>query len=134
MNQKEIAEATGPQLVAAYNQITGKSIKRFASLTEARKRVAEAVAEKPAAEVRTVSKMASKAGRPHTLLEFKATNSGTTKPHSTSLRGQVLSHIQQSEGYVSLADLTTQFGPKAKGCIQKLIELKHLEVKPQATA
>ena len=62
-------------------------------------------------------------------LIVKATFAGTSKPQATSKRAAVLKLVQEAQdATITLVALDAAMGEPTRGYIQKLVEMKHLEV------
>lgn len=138
-------------LLAKYNELTGKSIKRFSSRDAGEKQTLAAMtaakpaaAKKPkkvaaetttitapaetvaAAQVKVMKENATQ-GRPN--LDYKIELSeGVAKVRDSSLRGKIMAYLRTAgtPKQVALSALVTMFGVEAKGAVQKLTQTKWL--------
>ena len=123
----QLTAMSGPELLKLYNTLSGAAaIARFSSKADGVKRVAALLAAR-ARTARTVAPMGEKLnGRPRQDFTLKARAKGTSAVRATSLRGQVFAAIRD-RGPIALSKLREEFGPGAKGCVQKLLEVDWIE-------
>lgn len=154
MKRSEVKTATTKALVATYNEITGKGIKKFADRAAAEKAVTKllppdepaaktAKGEKPAkAPKATKAPKAPKApkvandagdgrgrGRPSVdfTVKFVGGDAAQSSVRENSNRGMVLAEIRKRKS-VRRADLDAVLGFESAGYVQKLVEKGHVEV------
>lgn len=119
-----------PELVKLYNQCSGEGIKRFSSRSKGVQRTIEALAKRPSstiAGVRTI-RNGGKLGRP--LLDFPVVlaEQGKSQIRATSLRGQIIAHMKTlTPPSTTVAALVEKFTEKARGAVQKLLEVGWLK-------
>jgi hypothetical protein len=118
------------ELVKLYNTIAGQRVQKFSSRAAGIKLLLAALAEraksapKPRLAVRTVSKVATNAGRPKVVFSVKMAEEGKSEVRSKSLRGQILAHLKTaSNRTAAIADLESKFGDAARGAVLKLLEV-----------
>jgi hypothetical protein len=115
------------ELLKLYNRLSPKKVKRFESRKSAVEKLLKLLAERAATEaalpVRTVTPMGkSKAGRPTLSFSITANSEGKSEVRESSLRGQIMAHIKTlPNATVTIAELETKFGAKARAAVQKLI-------------
>lgn len=140
-------------LVALYNKLSGKAIKKFSSRAAGEKQVAALLAkcspasilgaEKslqpaavPAPVVARVVKGAASAeavGRPKANFDVTLTAAAAiSKPNSLSLRRQLITDLAAAKGQtISIAAIESKFGRNMRGVVQKLRD-KHWVTTTQA--
>lgn len=123
------------ELVKLYNQCTtGQQIKRFESRAKAVERTMEALANRrPAPGVRTV-RNGGKMGRPQLAFTVVLAE-GKSQVRNGSLRGQIIAHLKTlTPNEATIAALEQKFTAKARGAVQKLLEVGHLKRKEATPA
>ncbi len=69
-----------------------------------------------------------KRGRP--VEEFSVVlqpaGSGKSRPHPNSMRGRIMAHLRSGSGAALISALVEEFGPSARGAVQKLREANHV--------
>jgi hypothetical protein len=153
----EIKRMTTPELVAAYNKLTGKSILRFATRAKGEQQVAKAMEKangkstakveakaqtkpekntpatpgKSAATPRVVKGKAGAAGsgRPRGTFSIQLSGKpGKSTLHKNSLRAQLMNYMQASAQKVfSIETIEQKFNRNMRGVIGKLIEKDWVE-------
>ena len=119
MKRSEVPTTPTAELVAEYNRITGKSIKKFASRAKAEEQtIAVLPPEKDAPSGR---------GRPMVDQLIRAVDGGTSAVREGSKRGQVLAAIRAHK-QIYRSQLTDEVGFEVAGFVQKLAEVGHVEV------
>ena len=150
-------EAMGtPELVALFNELAAIScsatVNRFASKAKGVERILKWYENNPAlaapaapeaqplpadppphhenvrANVRTVSPMSVRAGRPPSdFIVCLAASDGTARVRDTSLRGKIMARLRANGGSLSILKLEEEFGRKARGAVMKLMVVKWVE-------
>lgn len=141
MSPDEVRALKTPALVALYNKLTGKSVKKFSSRATGEKQVLKALAAQPATPqlpqgtVRTVRGASSggKNGRPKAKYIVQLTeDKAKSKPQKGSDR-QALIDWLKSKGTIqhngtelphaaSIESIETHFNKRMRGVVQKLLE------------
>jgi hypothetical protein len=147
----QVATASTAELLAAYNQLTGKKVARFASKTDGQKRVTKLLSKASVAaqlgpkidagtvaSIRKAAKKAVKAPKssgkraPHGTVKngvVVATGNGHTKMHAESQRHKCYDFIAKSANGISVDKLTEKMGKDARGFVLKLIEGGHVQLR-----
>lgn len=138
---------TTPGLVALYNELTGKKIKRFATRAKGEAQVLKAATAKPAAAAKSVAKPEVKkapavkprkvkgtagaqgSGRPKESFVVKLTKEkAKSKPNKESLRTQLIDFLEgQSGNSATIETIEAHFDRNMRGVVGKLIEKKLCE-------
>lgn len=134
LNKEQVAAMKTGALVALYNQLTGKKIKKFSSRAAGEKQVLAAAAKAEAAGTTVKGSAGAKNGRPTisfsvTLTEEKA----KSKPHAASARMKLIEWMRsdavpakEGKKTVTIEQINAHFKRKMRGVVQKLIEKKWL--------
>jgi hypothetical protein len=144
MTPEQVRALRTPELVALYNRLTGKSVKRFSSRSKGEGLVIKALANRPpAASTRVVNGHATgRSGRPKAQYAVQLTEEkAKSKPYKDSTRAALIAWLRSkgsiTVGNESLANaatidsIETHFGKRMRGVVQKLLEkswLKKIEL------
>lgn len=136
-----IKEMKTADLIALYNQLTGKSIKKFSSRAAGEKQVAAAQAKHGAAKGKIIKGASGgKNGRPKLSFAVQLTEEkAKSKPHRASARAALIGWLRDQKLTVegkavigaSIETIESHFKRKMRGVVQKLIEknwLKRIEI------
>lgn len=126
MTKAELEKLSTKDLVALYNKLTNKSIKKFSSRA-AGERQTLAAAKKSKPRVRTVRGAASgKNGRPKLSFTVQLTeDQADSNPHAKSARMALVEWLRaQPDGKASIDAIEAQFKRAMRGIVQKLAEKK----------
>jgi len=116
MKRSEVTAAKTTELVTTYNELTGKSIKKFSSRAAAEESVKKLL---PPEEGR---------GRPFVDYVVTYKSGGSTTVRESSKRGMVLAELRKRKT-ARRSELTEAVGFETAGYIQKLIEVGHAEIR-----
>lgn len=122
-----------PKLVELYNRLTGAQLRRFQSRKIGIERIVVELNRQRPAEVqatRTVSPLATtdaKRGRPRKDFAVQISALGQSTVRSSSMRGKILAWLKEHDSKGTTQQLTEAFGEKARGAINKLLEVGWLK-------
>lgn len=141
---KPVKELTTPELIAEYNRLTGKSIKRFSSRPAGEKQVTAARAKvsghtETARTIRGAS--GGRNGRPKlSFIILLTEDKAKSKPHRESDRAALIGWIRERElkhgsetmkGAATIEEIEKHFKKSMRGVVQKLEEkswVKRIEI------
>jgi hypothetical protein len=142
--KESVKDASTADLIAAYNKLTGKAVKKFASRDKAEAQVlkAQAKGEQPAPKAKGAKQPkatkprkvsgnagATQTGRPKGSFIVKLTETkASSKPNPSSLRTQVIELLRKrDDNSASIEQLEKQFNRNMRGVVGKLIQVKWLQ-------
>jgi hypothetical protein len=117
MNRSAIESMSGPELIALYHKLTGKSVARFASRADGIRRCLAALpaaeeAAKPAAAPAAPAKAPARTKAPRADRRTEHVPSGPTKPPRAGTKRAVLLARLLSGGGMSAVDIGSEFAWK----------------------
>lgn len=124
MTKTEISALASKDLVALYNRLAGKSIKKFSSRAAGERQVASLLASAPKARIVRGAATSGKNGRPKITFTVRLTEAkAQSKPHPASDRMQLIEWLRKRpEGQASIDTIDSHFGKSMRGVVQKLFE------------
>lgn len=137
MGPEQVKALSTKDLVALYNRLTKKSIKKFSSRATGEKQVLAVLAKAPKPrKINGAAGSTAGSGRPKAAFEVKiAPTGGETILHKASLRKKLMVWLENREGKLATIDaIEKHFGRPMRGVVNKLKEKGWVKISAAAAA